>query len=614
MTRTLNMSVSNTGFLLDRFSHDCGPLQYIRELTQNSIEAIRKAGREKGLIVWDFDAVTYDRTGIKKLCITDNGCGMSADEQVRYINSLSCSGSVQAIDKNYGIGAKISSAARNHAGIEYLSWKDGAGSMICLWKDQVTGEYGLRPLGDEDSIEHVASLNDSVINKFPVIAEYGSGTHVVLHGSTDNEDTFSKSAELSERGAGQWVRKYLNTRYFRIPSNIRIDCRSAGGGDEGFRYVTGQGAVLDAVAGDSKGKVQLKNATAYWWIVPPVNAAIPPIMMPGARKPVASMKTFNPSYYTTGHMAALFQDELHDTIRGTQGRSMLQQCGVLVGYEQVIIYVEPTGSGVAPNMARTQLLIDGESLPWGDWADEFRAKLPKPIKDFMSTIQPASHDTKNEDERIRSVMDLYKVPKYKPAANGPVLAGHTDSGIVPGRREPNPDPRPRPDRPPSPSKGSAYSELLNPSGVRATEVISSQSLPALSWVSVEDGTRSPDMFPNHAAWFTLPNQVNANADFGGLKLLVDKFAAGYDNDPAARVVITEVVKTWWSQTLRECIQGLRGLVASGIWSRAELNQILSSEKSADLLTAAVMPKYLVHQAMNREIAGKLGKARAVEAA
>ena len=37
---TLPMTVANTGFMLDRLGQDCSPLQFLRELTQNAIEAI----------------------------------------------------------------------------------------------------------------------------------------------------------------------------------------------------------------------------------------------------------------------------------------------------------------------------------------------------------------------------------------------------------------------------------------------------------------------------------------------------------------------------------------------------------------------------------------------
>ena len=60
--RLLAMSVHNIGFLLDRLGQDCHPLQFLRELTQNGIEAIERTG-EPGTIVWDVDWNTYELEG-----------------------------------------------------------------------------------------------------------------------------------------------------------------------------------------------------------------------------------------------------------------------------------------------------------------------------------------------------------------------------------------------------------------------------------------------------------------------------------------------------------------------------------------------------------------------
>src|ERR1044071_2682504 len=91
--KTVPMTVKNTGFLLDRLGQDCHPLQFLRELTQNSMEAIAKAD-SRGQIVWDVDWNTFDLqgTGIMKLSITDNGVGMTGPEMVEHINKLSSSG------------------------------------------------------------------------------------------------------------------------------------------------------------------------------------------------------------------------------------------------------------------------------------------------------------------------------------------------------------------------------------------------------------------------------------------------------------------------------------------------------------------------------------------
>ena len=53
--RLLAMTVNNIGFLLDRLGQDCHPVQFIRELTKNSIEAIQRTG-EPGAIVWIMNA------------------------------------------------------------------------------------------------------------------------------------------------------------------------------------------------------------------------------------------------------------------------------------------------------------------------------------------------------------------------------------------------------------------------------------------------------------------------------------------------------------------------------------------------------------------------------
>ena len=79
-----------------------------------------------------------------KLCITDTGDGMTGEEMVRYINQLSSSSSEQSFVGNYGVGAKIAAATRNPAGLIYMSWRAGRGSIIHLWRDPINLQYGLR--------------------------------------------------------------------------------------------------------------------------------------------------------------------------------------------------------------------------------------------------------------------------------------------------------------------------------------------------------------------------------------------------------------------------------------------------------------------------------------
>lgn len=45
-------------------------------------------------------------------------------------------------------------SSRNHAGLIYLSWKEGEGALIHLWREPQTQQYGLRQIQrpDDDSV------------------------------------------------------------------------------------------------------------------------------------------------------------------------------------------------------------------------------------------------------------------------------------------------------------------------------------------------------------------------------------------------------------------------------------------------------------------------------
>ena len=143
------MKLDNTAFLIEKLASDCAPLQFVRELTSNSLQAIQ-ARRESGWagdgrIIWDVDWAYLSIAGAYKLQISDNGTGMKGPEIEKYINHLSSSGRIQDFAKNFGLGAKITGCVSNPAGLNYKSWVDGNGVLASLWKDPEVG-YGLRQL------------------------------------------------------------------------------------------------------------------------------------------------------------------------------------------------------------------------------------------------------------------------------------------------------------------------------------------------------------------------------------------------------------------------------------------------------------------------------------
>src|SRR5262249_162070 len=142
---TLEMKVANMTFMLERLAQDCAPLQFVRELTQNAIDSIKQHG-QAGEVRWDVDWTRFDlepKSGYK-MAIIDTGIAMTGKEMVDYINQLSYSMHQQSKHGNFGMGAKIAAAPHNTQGLVYLSWKDGKGAMIRLWKDPDTQTYGLQ--------------------------------------------------------------------------------------------------------------------------------------------------------------------------------------------------------------------------------------------------------------------------------------------------------------------------------------------------------------------------------------------------------------------------------------------------------------------------------------
>src|SRR5258708_3618244 len=399
---TLEMEVANMTFMLERLSQDCAPLQFIRELTENAIDSIMAQPSQSGEIRWDVDWTRYDlepKEGFK-LAIIDTGIGMTGPEMVNYINQLSSSMHQQSKHGNFGMGAKIAASPRNTRGLVYLSWKDGHGSMIHLWKGPDTSTYGLRR---HQNGEFWLPINDD-IKPEPI---KGHGTMVVLLGNKAGVNTMDAPPEglIPSR----WIVRYLNSRYFSFPANVTVKAREnwtlpRDDRHNMLRKVTGQEAWLKANSSES-GLLALKEATAHWWIL---NDSVDD----------------SGTHFSGGHIAALYDDELYEMAVGRPGVARLQSFGVIFGYSRVVIHVEPLqnqNGGLTANTARTNLLVEGQPLPWSEWAAEFREKMPEPISKLMDQVAAGAANSENAAsirERLKQIRELFKFSRYRPTPDG----------------------------------------------------------------------------------------------------------------------------------------------------------------------------------------------------
>jgi hypothetical protein len=593
-TLKLTVKDSGLGFLLDRLGQDCAPLQHLRELTKNGIEALTRPGLE-GEIFWDIDEVVYDTTRLSKLCIIDTGCGMSKEELVEYINQLSSTGGIQSMAENLGMGAKITTATKNPAGVIYQSWKDGKGHMIHLWRDPVTSVYGLKPISEDPRSKYVAEISDEL--KPAQIKNHG--TKVVLWGTGDDDDTMKPKVEGVP--ATKWVGFYLNSRFFKIPEKVTIRCR------EGWQHITTRdGAYFKyrEVIGMyrhleknkvSSGQVALDGATAQWWIL--------------------DKERINTSEIPrNGHVASLYQDELYDFKTGRSGNSLLQQFGIIFSMQDVVLYIEPQATtALTTDTARTTLKVEGQPLPWAEWAQEFREKMPQALQDIQNDEH---HKCSSEDrkkalaDRLSKILGLYRLKSYRKAETGtfrmdPTLTGtpEDEEDIIPPPPGPTKKPRPPQDHILKKTKvGNVFSHFIKQTGAPAEEVETASIYPEILWI---EDPQEHDLVGYAATYLPATNQIKMNKQFSGFISLVDHFAKDYGDNDVIRETCTNAIHGWYELAIIDTFMGIRSLQKSSKWSDEETFRALSQEA----LTAVCMQRYHQANAIKRELGSKMGAVR-----
>src|SRR5262245_4984411 len=591
----LPMSVGQMAFLVDRLHQDCSPLQFLRELTKNALEGImRHDSSGCGEIRWDVDWNRFDLTNgaVTKLCIIDTGCGMTGPEMVEYINKLSSSIHQQSKTGNFGVGAKISTAPGNPEGILYLSWVGGKGSMIHLYRDGANGIYGLRRF---DNGEFWLPVSKDI--KPEPIKDHG--TMVVLLGDDQAQDTMRAPAKA--KMPRKWVLRYLNERFYRFPKSVAVKARE--GWDlprndkhNFLRTVSGMEDWLSS-SSQSHGSVRLEQSksTAHWWII---------------RQDV----DLNSGHFPPGgHVAALYQDELYQTVTGNAGYARLQSFGVIFGCERVVIYIQPDNGKsqeVTSNTARTHLLIGSEPLNWAEHAAEFRENMPEELEAFQNEIgQNAQHSDHRAAirERLKAIKELFKFGRYRPTKAGKFSVGEQAENSGGGAEEDDSKTDQKASRGGGGGSGGRRGDiyaLFTEEGGQPADLIDSPIEPERSWVSVEDGSRAVgDLEDRAARYIPESNRLLINADFRAFTDMVERWTSKYEASGSQQMVIRDTVREWFEQQLVETILSAWALRHTGRWSMVELPELWSEAA----LTAAVLPRYHIDVNIKRSLGQRLGK-------
>jgi hypothetical protein len=376
-----------------------------------------------------------------------------------------------------------------------------------------------------------------------------------------------------------------------------------------LRTITGQKPYLDQHA-TASGSQALSGAKVHWWIL----------------KDEPAISNNSGFIESAGHVAALYQDELYDRAAARAGTAILQRFGILFGNRFVVLYIEPLptkGEALTTNTARTTLLLNGEPLPWEDWAYEFREKMPKQLAEFVrekaAAVTEKDHISSIK-ERLKNVMDLYKVSRYRPAPAGVYLSdestavrvgrsplsgakseggggiGHNAGAATKGDRDGE--------------VGNIY-HLFEKKGGAPSDKTTVDPFPVVKWVSIQNGGRTEDdgMEDKAAKFIQNQNTLLVNADFRVFKDMIARLCREKDTGlgPDLQSTVEEVVHQWFEQALVETVIGVQQMRGSKEWGPEEILRALSPEG----LTSAVMQRYHVYIACRRDLGAKFGKFSAV---
>ena len=564
-TRPINpshlMRSSQTGVTvrIDREGVQCGDMQQYREITQNAIEAIKRTGRG-GEVSWDSEL----RGGVRKQTCTDNGSGMSPQEQIEYLQNLDVNGADhnQGVRGNFGIGSRISTLYYNRFGVWYESWKDRDGSAVYLYHDG--NNYGLRVLDDNeydlDDYQN-AAIHEPLVDPPDFVQRVGSGTRVILMGASEDQNTTEGPYVGQASIPAQFLEKYLNTRWFRLPDNISLFVREYRPESTWAkmtpqrRRVMGQDFVLNKVSRHHNVLLLPKsNARAYWYIIREDDE----VRDTGE----LDLGTGTKAYLVSGHTGYIFQDELYEIRTRNDGKKLYlgggvqaqQQCGVFFGGSKVVIYIEPLDQDICTDSYRKRLELEGRELDWGAFADEFKQNMPKELADY---IEEQSQDRKKE-----SVDQTQELLKYVGLfdAKSMTLSKDGDQTSQPGTDRPKPKPVDRPDppkpkpdpKPLDPNKPKRKLRKASETGEPSTS-LSSIAAPEVVW-SEQDSIENKSLAASYVQGRDgRVGTIFANECCPLFIEWVDLFLRMYGDEPGHRASIQSGIRKVWEYNLKELV-------------------------------------------------------------
>jgi hypothetical protein len=438
ITEVTQMTGGSEGIslLIDSWRNQIAQDQQYREFTQNSIESIQRVQKEnpdyKGIIKWGIDERYLKKHGIKKLCIIDNGEGMTPEEMLKNINSLG--GSTRNNEHhNHGCGAKIAGLAHNNYGLIYRSWKNGQGYVAKFMRNEM-GRYGAVKVNNRNT--HAISDTEK-----PSEIE-NHGCMVTLLGDSPGQNTtepvrgnYGTLLKNSRNSKQEWLSAYLNTKFYQLPNNIKISCSRFAGKTGLNNIIKGHNYGL-GLNFDKQDEVQLTKTKVKIFY----------------RDNARSNQDPNYSkFVTNGQLAIVNQDEVIKLeFSSAGGVNPLPAWGLQCLKKNVALVLIPEGH-FKQNIERNDMTYEGMSVneQLNLWKREFREAMPQWLKDIEAQKQLEQMEKDNDTEaRLKDLSSLFKKERYFNSERGDVDIKEDEKRRAASKKDKmgdDPDPNPNPD-------------------------------------------------------------------------------------------------------------------------------------------------------------------------
>ncbi|MBR0651314.1 ATP-binding protein [Roseomonas terrae] len=570
MAGITKLRVGDEDFLVASMIERCPRSMMIRELVKNALEAACHAPPGRRLV--EITGVAVD--GVRKLRLWNTGPGLDADELHRMCDIASSVGKLQALDGNFGMGAKVATLPSNHLGVRYRSCKRGQVSEVTIGKRN--GVYGriLQPGGA------------AVIDVTAAVREAGADTthdwtEVTLLGQRADQDTVADPYGGNPRVLKGWVLRELQHRFFRIAGGVRVML-----GPEIANTLRPRAFVpLDSHMDQRFARcevVELPEGVMARFGYDPAHPSLP-------GRNASFVDRLSPDISFGG---LVHDDEFYDFRSATRWTQEAPAFGIGFGARHLSVVIElPKGYPARPEAYRQFLRYrngaqDPARLP--DFAAMVRARLPGWVRELVQSLSPDLDLLGDVNDQLRHLMAELGLKRKRPRLRRPPPTGPETMAGVAAPPDAAAAPKAAPDvTPPPPPPGDAEGQVVD-------EVEDLEVIPELLLLRDEQEIADRNLTHRAARFYPETHQLYVNLGYPSVQRVADALIAtapaevpAEQAQAAALTIAERMLVLRLGQAL---LYGLSKREAKG-WAPIEKQQATSSEMltlAADTLAALLL--------------------------